>query len=95
MGGGYRLARRPEHITLLEVVRAVTTLERIKTCPLGLKSHGANLCPLHRKTDQAIAAVIAAYDGVNLRDLVDQPGQNIPLCETRPQSIRVDVSGRR
>lgn len=96
VGGGYRLARPPEQITLLEVVRAVTTLERIKTCPLGIKSHGTNLCPLHRRTDQAIAAVIAAYDGASLRDLIDQPGQNTPLCDTsRPQGVRLDIARRK
>lgn len=96
VGGGYKLARNPEQITLLEVVRAVTTLERIRTCPLGIKSHGSNLCPLHRKTDAAIACVIAEYEGVTLKDLVDQPGQNIPLCDSaRPAMVRLDIAKRR
>lgn len=96
VGGGYRLARPASQITLLEVVRAVTTVERIRTCPLGLPNHGERLCPLHRKIDEVLAAVIEKYDGVSLQDLIDQPGQNIPLCdEEKTARLRVDPALRR
>src|SRR4051812_17601041 len=47
--GGYRLARPAKEITLLEVVRSMAEIQRITTCPLGIASHGPNLCPLHRR----------------------------------------------
>jgi Rrf2 family protein len=44
--GGFSLARSPNDRTILEVVNAVDPIQRIRICPLGLKSHGARLCPL-------------------------------------------------
>src|SRR6185369_12131592 len=48
-GGGFVLSRPAAQITVLEVVNALDPIERIHTCPLKLKSHGTNLCALHRK----------------------------------------------
>ena len=42
---------RPTEVTILDVVNAVDPIQRIKTCPLGLKTHGVRLCPLHRRMD--------------------------------------------
>ena len=50
-GGGYRLDREPEEITILDVINAVGPIERIRNCPLGLESH-TSLCPLHRELDK-------------------------------------------
>jgi Rrf2 family protein len=84
VGGGYRLARPADSITLLEIVNTVGTLQRITTCPLGLPNHGPNLCPLHRSMDNAAAAVIKMFDGVTLKHLIDQPNSlNKPLCDAR------------
>ncbi len=45
-GGGYELARDAGKLTILDVVNTVAPIERIRSCPLGLKSHH-RLCPLH------------------------------------------------
>ncbi len=81
VGGGYKLARPAAQINLLEVINAVTSLKRITSCPLGLPNHGPNLCPLHRRQDEAAAAVIKVYSGVSLQDLLDDPNPNKPLCD--------------
>src|SRR5437764_12024008 len=57
VGGGISLARPADELTILEVVNAVEPIRRIRSCPLNLKSHGVNLCPLHRRMDQALALV--------------------------------------
>ena len=81
VGGGVSLARPPEQITLLEVVNAVEPLRRIATCPLGLQSHGTRLCPLHRKLDNAYAAVEASFAETTLADIVATPHHGSkPLC---------------
>lgn len=96
VGGGYRLARPADQISLLDVVRAVTKVERITTCPLGLPNHGPNLCPLHRKVDDMLGRVIDGYGGVSLQDLLNQPNQNMPLCdEANTAKLRVDPALRR
>lgn len=83
VGGGYRLSRAASNIRLIEIIQTVGNLERITTCPLGLASHGPNLCPLHRTVDRAAQVLIELFDGVTLQNLVDDPKfPNRPLCET-------------
>jgi Rrf2 family protein len=69
-GGGFQPAVRSSDLTVLEVVAAVDPLKRIKTCPLGLKAHGENLCPLHRKLDDAIQTVEVAFASTTIESLV-------------------------
>jgi len=81
IGGGISLTRQPEEVTILEVVNAVDPIVRIQTCPLGLKSHGANLCPLHRRLDNAMAGVEDAFRHTTLAEVIAEPTTSIPLCE--------------
>ncbi|HVP62228.1 MAG TPA: Rrf2 family transcriptional regulator [Myxococcaceae bacterium] len=81
--GGSTLARAPEEVSVLDVVQAVDPLKRIEVCPLGLRSHGANLCPLHRRLDQAIASVEAAFRQSSLAEILEDPRGSRPLCEER------------
>jgi Rrf2 family protein len=67
--GGFKLSRAPDSISLLDIVNAVDPLERIRTCPLGIRSHGINLCPLHRRLDQAYAMVEKAFRASSLAEL--------------------------
>jgi len=92
--GGSVLLRPPEEITVLDVVQAVDPLKRITVCPLGLRSHGGNLCPLHRRLDQAIATVEAAFRASTLAEIVRDPRGSQPLCED-PRSRRAVTGGRR
>ncbi len=94
VGGGYRLAKPADQIRLLDVVRATTELDRITTCPLGLPNHGKNLCPLHKKMDEAAKAVIEIMDDITLHDLLNQPGENKPLCNA-DTTARLSVSVER
>ncbi|HVT93391.1 MAG TPA: Rrf2 family transcriptional regulator [Bryobacteraceae bacterium] len=69
-GGGFQAARPASELTVLEVVTAVDPLRRIKTCPLGLPVHGENLCPLHRKLDDAVRIVEEAFSATTIESLV-------------------------
>jgi Rrf2 family transcriptional regulator, nitric oxide-sensitive transcriptional repressor len=89
VGGGIALAKRPEELTILEVVNAVDPIERIKTCPLGLKSHGVRLCPLHRRMDDAMATVEAAFGGTTLAEVLAEPTHSPPLCEVGVERLTV------
>lgn len=79
-GGGYSLARRAEEIPLIDVVNASGPIDRIRKCPLGLKSH-TGLCPLHRELDDAYASIEAAFSRVTVAQILDQRSGSIPLCE--------------
>ena len=94
VGGGYQLSRPSSQINLMDVINAVGDLRRIESCPLGLPNHGPNLCPLHRRLDQAAAGVIEVFSGVTLHDLVSDPRSNKPLCDTE-MAAKLTVSARR
>lgn len=81
VGGGIALARPADGLTILEVVNAVEAIQRIRTCPLGLKSHGVRLCPLHRRMDEALAMVEQAFGGTTLAEVLAEPTHSPPLCE--------------
>jgi Rrf2 family protein len=83
VGGGYKLSRPANLTPLLDVVGCVAPVKRITECPLGLANHGPNLCPLHRKTDQAAAAVIQVFGTTTLADLISDPLSPKPLCDER------------
>lgn len=81
VGGGVALVRDPAALTILDVVNAVEPIERIRTCPLKLKTHGVRLCPLHRRLDDAMAQVEAAFGKTTLAEVLAEPGESVPLCE--------------
>lgn len=83
--GGFVLAKDPAKLTILEVINAVDPICRIKTCPLGLKAHGTDLCPLHRKLDDATREIEQAFSSTTLKQLICP---SIPLCDfPGPKSV--------
>ncbi len=78
-GGGYELNKVPGRITILDVVNSIDPIERIKHCPLSLKSH-KKLCPLHAALDRAYAATEKAFASVSIQDLVDSKHSDAALC---------------
>lgn len=85
IGGGFKLSRSPEQITINDVVQAVDSVPRIRKCPLGLEDH-QRLCPLHRKLDAAMAQVEAAFAETSLADLTTESSG---LCKIK-KSINDD-----
>jgi Rrf2 family protein len=81
-GGGYSIRRSPKQITILDVVNAVSPLERIRRCPLGLASH-TRLCPLHRELDKVYAETERAFARVTIDQLLRSTSTIVPLCEVR------------
>ena len=88
LGGGVSLVRPCSELSILDVVNAVEPIGRIRHCPLGLKSHGVHLCPLHRRMDNALAEMEAAFRQTTLAEVVAEPDSSHPLCETRPAKKR-------
>ncbi len=82
-GGGYSLARAAASITILDVVNAVGRIERVRVCPLGLRSH-SDLCPLHREVDKAYAMVEAAFGRVTIAQVLSASQFPLPLCDASP-----------
>ncbi len=82
IGGGFVISRTPDQITILDVVNAVDPIELIKTCPLGITSHGLNLCPLHKRLSEATGHVEAAFAQSRLSELIEE--SQSPLCKSVP-----------
>ena len=80
--GGFRLSRPAEQISVLEVVNAVDAVERIRRCPLGLKSHKHTLCPLHRRLDQVVEMVEREYGETSIAEIVAETLPARALCES-------------
>jgi Rrf2 family protein len=79
--GGFRLTRRPAEISVLDVVNAVDPIQRIHTCPLHLKSHDKELCPLHRRLDHVMAEMEEAFARATIAELLAEETTSPPLRE--------------
>jgi Rrf2 family protein len=89
IGGGYTLRRPPAEISILEVVNAIDPIRRITRCPLNLSTHGTHLCPLHRRLDNALAAVQDVFEHTTIADVLAEPSRSTPLCE--PRSVKIGI----
>lgn len=92
LGGGWQLAKSPEDISLLDIIRVVQRIERIDTCPLGLANHGPQLCQLHQAQDHAARALIEIYGDKTLAQVLFTNGSK-PLCD-REQTAQLEVSAK-
>ena len=90
LGGGFTLARPAADVTVLEVVNAVDPVKRINRCPVGIDSHRANLCPLHKRLDLAMEYVERSFAETTIAELLSQPGCSTPFCDPPQDSHRVD-----
>lgn len=81
IGGGFRLAKPAEDLTVLEVVNAVEPIKRIAKCPLDLETHGGNLCPLHKRLDEVTEQVERSFAKTTIAELLAQPGRSTPFCD--------------
>ena len=89
IGGGMTLVKSRADLTILEVVNAVEPIRRIRNCPLGLAAHGVNLCPLHRRLDEALALVEEAFANTTLEEVLTEPAKRVPLCNFPRHKLRV------
>lgn len=78
--GGFSLIAMPNKLTMYDVVQAVDPIRRLTTCPLDLPNHGPNLCPLHRRLDNALMAIETAFKKTTIASLLQEPDTSRPLC---------------
>lgn len=76
--GGFVLSIAADDLTVLQVINAVEPIRRFHECPLGL--HGINLCPLHRKLDDAAQVIEETFGDTTIAELNRVPASRKPLC---------------
>lgn len=91
-GGGFVLARKADEISILEIMSCVDPIQRIRTCPLGLETHGINLCALHKKIDDATAVIETTFAEATVADILARPTDSIPLCERKSLSVQKSLT---
>ena len=71
-GGGFRLSRRPELITLRDIVAAVDSLDEFLRCVTGLPNCSDETpCPLHDTWKQVRTSLMKSFETTTLLDMVD------------------------
>ena len=75
VGGGYKLAKPAEDVSLLAIINAIDPIERPQAAE-GDDTLSPALVPLHRKLGQASSMLIRHFEGTSLRDLVDENESN-------------------
>lgn len=78
--GGFTLERDPHELSVLDVINVVDPIRRYPECPLGIASHGRQLCPLHRRLDDAAQGVEEAFCNTMVAELLPVRQARKPLC---------------
>jgi Rrf2 family protein len=82
--GGFVLTRPSNRISVLDVINAVGRLPRIERCPLGIETHGCQLCPLHQRLDDVAAHAERVFGDTTMADVLKSNESGGALCETVP-----------
>jgi Rrf2 family protein len=80
LNGGFTLTKDPAELSMLDVIGAVDPIRRFHECPLGLPSHGDDLCPLHRQLEDASGMLESKFRETSIAQLLNVPGDQKPLC---------------
>jgi Rrf2 family protein len=80
LNGGFTLTKDPAGLSMLDIISAVDPIRRFRECPLGLPSHGDNLCPLHHQLEEAARMLEQKFGETSVASLLDVPGEQKPLC---------------
>lgn len=74
-GGGYALAKEPDTVSLLEVIKAVDGAETFSGCIMGLdECSGENPCPLHSVWSVAKEDMLDQLESRTVLDLLNTLG---------------------
>ena len=86
--GGYRLARPPAEITVLEIIRALEGPVSLTACVDGTEGNCGveSLCPMRGNWDRVNRAIRAALESVSLADMMMMPPRPFDAAPARAHS---------
>ena len=89
-GGGFRLSRRPELITLRDIVAAVDSLDEFLRCVTGLPNCSDETpCPLHETWKQMRTSLMKSFETTTLLDMVhatERKRKSVARAKSRARS---------
>jgi Rrf2 family protein len=94
--GGFTLRKKPEDITLLEIINAVDPFKRIHRCPMDQVQEVDVLCPLHHRIDEAMGTLESAFRNTTVDELLCDAERPYPLCMTlheAPDEAEAEATG--
>ncbi len=83
LNGGFVLVGKPGDWSMLDILNAVSPLKRIESCPLNVEAHSSELCPLHRRLDNALGMVQEAFASTTLDEVLSEENR----CPTLQQQL--------
>ncbi len=89
LGGGVSLAITPQKLSLLQVINAIDPVKRIKTCPMGLASHGIKLCVLHMRIDNAMAMIEESFHKTTVDEILNDTNSSVASCDFPPKRLEL------
>ena len=92
--GGFVLVGQPADWRMLDILNAVSPLKRIETCPLDLQSHSSELCPLHRRLDNALEMVENVFATTTLAEVLSEENRCPTLRRQLAALALVDPDAR-
>jgi len=78
MHGGFVLAKRPEQLTVWDIVEAVEPIKRIRNSASGIPSQESNLCPLYQCLNTALDAIERIFRESTVAELLSRPNDVKP-----------------
>jgi Rrf2 family protein len=83
--GGFRLAKSPDKLSLLEVINSVDPIQAIHECPLGLEQHGKKLCALHTRLNDTIFMAQKVFQESSVQEMIPHASECQALCKKPPR----------
>jgi Rrf2 family protein len=84
--GGYRLARPPSDIALIDIVQAVGQVSRMSVAHLGSGEHPPILCALNDVLEDASRSILNIMGGKTLGDLLRAASAKDPSARCNHQT---------
>jgi Rrf2 family protein len=80
LNGGFTLTMDTAALSMFDIISAVDPVRRFQECPLGLPTHGDDLCPLHQHLEDAAQMLENKFKTTSIADLLNVPETQKPLC---------------
>ncbi|MCC6579321.1 MAG: Rrf2 family transcriptional regulator [Phycisphaeraceae bacterium] len=95
-GGGFALARKPEEVTLYDIVKVIDGVEELDQCVVGMaKCNDDQPCPQHEQWKEFRSHISVFLEKTTLSQMsgtlekkMDMIGQPLPIFKSKSKPVR-------